>query len=204
MKRWGITTSALVLALVAAVTTVTAVPATAMTPTLLSQAQVKKALLTLPQVDALVGLTDLKSDELACHHAPYYKGVVNYCYYVSLRSDAAFRANTAWPNHVDIISFVSTAAAQRYINELKRDRTTSVLLGQTAASATFYDKDAPIYAPAAGAGTAANLTGPTVSAFWRKGLNVVYTACADPKATTNTSLAACATKVAKAQLLRLP
>jgi hypothetical protein len=204
MKRWGITTSALVLTLTAALTVVTATPAGAMAPALLTQNQVKKVLLTLPQVEAISGLKDMTADDLTCHHAPYYKGVVNYCYYVALRSDSAFRAGQGWPNHVDVISFVSVAAAQRYIRETKRDRTTSTLLSQTAVSGTFYDKEMPIYAPAAGAGTAANLLGPAVSVFWRKGLNVAYTACTDPKATSSAALATCATRLAKAQLARLP
>jgi hypothetical protein len=80
---------------------------------------------------------------------------------------------------------------------------TAITLTATPTTIVKYDPKATISTSVDATGQPVPVTGPTVSVYQRKGINVVYTVCADPKATTSTQLAICAKKLATAQLARL-
>jgi hypothetical protein len=203
--RWKTLVGATLAATVALTGLVTS-SASAQAPSLLSQPSIKKLLLTLPQIQAVskVG-SPMSADELTCHHAPYLKGTfVNYCYYTALRSTPAYVAGKWFPSHVDIISLASSAVAKAYLLELKTARKPATILSFTPTYAVFYDKDGPIATPAVGGKPAGSVLGPVVSVYATKGPVAVYTACADPKATTSTAMVTCARALANAQLARIP
>jgi hypothetical protein len=178
-------------------------PAAASAPGMLSRSQVKKALLTLPQIKTVSGVT-VSADSVECHHNPYIENTdVNYCYYAVLHSDSAYAASRLWPNHVDIISFESVRLAREYVQGMKKSRTMSLLLKSTPSMAVFYDKDGFITTPADSSGQVGSSKAPTVSVFAYRGINAVYVACTDPKAITPARLQKCATDLATAQLKKL-
>ena len=208
MTRIARIKTAVALAAVATFATVSmvATPASAAAPSLIGQPQIKKMLLTLPQIQAIsqVG-APVTADEMTCHHAPYVqKTFVNYCYYTAMVSTKRYVAGQWFPNHVDIISLASTAVAKSYLLELKSGRKPEAILSFTPTYAVFYDKDAPIATPAVGGKPAGSVLGPSVSVYATKGPVAIYTACSDPKATTPTALEACARRLATAQLARIP
>ncbi len=206
MKRLGQRTAALAIsvALTVAALGLAAGPASAAGTDVLTKGQIRKTLLTLRQVSAVSGVgSPSAANGLVCHSAPYPPGNVNYCYYEYLHSDGAFAAGRGWPNHVDLLGFNSAAVAAKYLKEMKASRLPAAVLGQTATSVVFYDTDLAITTPGAGGGAPVYTKGPTVTIFSRRGANVVYVACANPKATSSTALASCAKALAKAQLAKL-
>ncbi len=206
MKRLGQRTAALAIsvALTVAALGLAAGPASGAGTDVLTRSQVRKTLLTLKQVSAASGVgSPSAADALVCHSAPYPPGNVNYCYYEYLHSDGAYATGKAWPNHVDLLGFDSARAARKYLKEMKASRLPSAVLSQTSSSVTFYDSDLAITTPPVGAGDPVQTKGPTVTIFSLRGANVVYIACADPKALNSTALAACAKSLVKAQLTKL-
>ena len=179
------------------------VPASGVTQSVLTKGQARKAMLTLKQIAATyrVGYPSA-ANALVCHTAPYANGTVNYCYYEYLHSDGALAAGKAFPNHVDVLAFDSVASARFYIKEMKASRPATAVLSQTASSVVFYQTDGLIATSSDGT-IDPESKGPTVSVFSRRGTNVAYTACANPKATNSTALASCATALAKAQLAKI-
>ncbi|MEI6361308.1 MAG: hypothetical protein WCP95_04180 [Actinomycetes bacterium] len=207
MNRLGINKTVLgsVLALTVVLTGLLATPAAATSRTMLTETQVKKALLTLPQITSISGAAGpVTSAGVTCHAAPYYAGNVEYCYYEMMRSDAAYAGGKPSPSHVDIISFSNAKLPIAYLKEMKAGGgPTAITLTATPTLIVKYDPKASISTSADAGGQPVLSTGPTVSVYQRKGINVVYTVCADPKATTSTQLAICAKKLATAQLARL-
>jgi len=209
MTRLARTKTLIGLAAVAFFATVAVMPspASAVAPGLLGQPQLKKMLLTLPQIQVIsqVG-APVTADETTCHHAPYVKKTfVNYCYYTAMVSTPRYASGQWFPNHVDIISLTSTTIAKSYLLELKSGRKPEAILSFTPTYAVFYDKESPIATPAVGGKPAGSVLGPAVSVYATKGPVAVYTGCADPKSTTTPAvLEACARRLATAQLARIP
>ncbi len=179
-------------------------PVAAMTPGLLATDQVGKALLSLKQIAAIpVFGAPMQANKRVCHTAPYLKGTVNYCYYEFLHSNAAFANGDMWPNHVDVLSFPSPRVARAYIAEMSTSGPTVSLLKASATTVVRYDTEGSISTPVQPDGQPGSAIGPTVSIFSAVGSEVVYVACADPKATTSNGLASCARAVARAQKAKL-
>jgi hypothetical protein len=195
----------MVIALAFAAVALAAGPASGAAPSLLTKGQVRKAMLTLPAITTVsrVGYP-VTANGLVCHNAPYLKATVNYCYYEFLHSEAAFAAGKPWPNHVDVLTFVSPQAARHYIGEMKASRPPTAILSQTPLSVVFFDAKASISTSLDAAGQLVLADGGMVSVFSARGSDVVYTACADPTAVQGADLASCANALAKAQLARLP
>lgn len=207
MKRRCRRTSVLAISVVLAAAAVglAAGPASGAGAGVLTKGQVRKALLTVKQISAVSGVgSPSAAGALVCHSAPYPPGSVNYCYYEYLHSDGAYAAGTAFPNHVDVLGFDSAKTARQYIREMKASRPATAVMSQSASSVMFFDTDMPIATPSDGTGQPGQGKGPTVTIFSSRGANVVYIACANPKAVNGTALAACASRLAKAQLARLP
>jgi hypothetical protein len=184
---------------------VIATPAAAASHSLLTESQVRKALLSLGQVTRISGAAGpVTAADVTCHSAPYYAGEVEYCYYEQMRSAAAYSAGTLSPSHVDIISFSNAKLPLAYLKEMKAGGgPTASTLSATPKMVVKYDPKGSIATAPDASGQPVMVVGPTVSVYARKGINVVYTVCANPKATTSTDLAACAKKLANAQLARL-
>ncbi len=182
-----------------------ATPAAASSRTILTENQVKKALLPLAQITRISGAAGpVTAADVTCHNAPYYAGNVEYCYYEVMRSEAAYSGGTLSPSHVDIISFSNSKLPSAYLKEMKAGGgPTAITLSASPTMVVKYDPKASISANPDASGQPALVVGPTVSVYARKGINVVYTVCANPKATTATDLTACAKKLAAAQLARL-
>jgi hypothetical protein len=207
MNRLGMNRSVLgsVLALTVVLVGALASPAAAASHSLLSEPQVRKALLPLSSITRISGAAGpVTAADVTCHNAPYYAGSVEYCYYEQMRSDAAYAAGSQSPSHVDIISFSNSKLPKTYLKEMKAGGgPTATTLSATPNMVVKYDPKASISTSVDATGQPALVVGPTVSVYARKGINVVYTVCANPKATTSTQLAVCAKKLAAAQLARL-
>jgi hypothetical protein len=181
--------------------TALAAPASASTPTLLSQKALKWILLPMAHIKAATGVTDLTSDGVTCHHAPYYSGHVNYCYHDSIVSRASQASGVMWPNHVDVIALKNDAAAARYLRETKRDKKPTVI-ASSADRVVLFDKQGIVKTVGPDGKVVAG-KGPVVSVYAISGPNSVYTECTQPGATTPTALRACAENLADMQLKRL-
>jgi len=207
MNRLGTNKSILgsVLALTVMLVGAIASPAAASTSALLSEPQVRKALLPLTSITKISAAAGpVTAADVTCHNAPYYAGNVEYCYYELMRSDAAYAGGTSSPSHVDIISFSDAKLPVTYLKEMKAGGgPTATTLSATPTMVVKYDPKASISTSVDASGQPVLVVGPTVSVYARKGINVVYTVCANPKATTSTQLTACAKKLAAAQLARL-
>jgi hypothetical protein len=206
MNRRSLLTSILgtTFALSATALCLTAAPAGAASDGMLTKPEIRKVLLTLPQISTAskVG-APMQAEGVACRTAPNGKSTVNYCYYVLLRSEGAAATGKGYPNHVDVISLASAAEARKYLKGLVAGRDKATVLSFDGTTAVFYDKDAPIATQPDASGKPGSILGPTVSVYSVKGVNVAYVACADPSATDSTALAACATRLAKAQVARI-
>lgn len=180
-------------------------PASATSHALLTEGQVRKALLSLADITKVSGAAGpVTAADVTCHSAPYYAGNVEYCYYEQMRSDAAYAAGTPSPSHVDIISFSNAKLPSTYLKEMKAGGgPTASTLAATPTMVVKYDPKASISTSVDASGQPVLTVGPTVSVYARKGINVVYTVCANPKATTPTQLTTCAKKLANTQLARL-
>ena len=207
MKRFGWNRSALisVLALSTVLVGALATPAAAASRSLLTESQVRKALLPLTSITKISGAAGpVSAADVTCHSAPYYAGNVEYCYYELMRSDAAYKGGTPSPSHVDIISFSNAKLPVTYLKEMKAGGgPTASTLTATPKMVVKYDPKANISTSVDASGQPVIVVGPTVSVYARKGINVVYTVCADPKATSSAQLTTCAKKLATAQLARL-
>lgn len=207
MKRLGMNKSVLgsVIALTVVLIGALATPAAATAPSLLTEGQVRKALLPLSSIAKISGASGpVTAADVTCHSAPYYAGNVEYCYYEQMRSDAAYANGTQSPSHVDIISFSNSKLPSTYLKEMKSGGgPTATTLSATPKMVVKYDSKANISTSVDATGQPVMVVGPTVSVYARKGINVVYTVCANPKATTPTALTTCAKKLAAAQLARL-
>jgi hypothetical protein len=179
---------------------------TAAGATPLGETQVKKALLSLKEINAKSGMIyPSTSSSLVCHTAPYFDSEVRYCYWEYLHSNAAYAAKRGWASHVDIIAFNSQKYAFKYLKEMQDSNKASTLISKTKYSQVYYKTNGAIATPPAAPGGAnGSVTGPAAVGFYIKGLNVVYTECSNPDlGASKTELTKCAMNLARAQLAKL-
>jgi hypothetical protein len=169
--------------------------AAAATPDRLTQPQLRRVLLTTPQIATASGTGfAAQSTGVACAWSPEISA--NVCYRTGLHSDAARSAGAPWVTRLNVLSFATAAEARRYVTTAGADR--PQVLGTSANRVVAFDPRTTI-----GAG-ARTQTGPEASVFQRVGSSAIWAACADPSEAAGAGgLASCATSVAAAQARRL-
>jgi hypothetical protein len=191
--------------LLAAAAATGAVADTAPGTGMLAESTIKARMLTIREITRASGtMAPVTTEGIACHEMPYIKtGNVRYCFYMTLRSDAAYAAGRLSVTHVDVLSFDVPSEGPAYLKEMGNvGGPQSRTLAKSPTGVTRFDPAAAIPIGANADGTPINKTGATVTVYALTGSNFVYATCANPNGSAK-GLRACANRVVAAQLTKL-
>ena len=193
-------------ALSAAITAPSAGAAPATPPTgMLTEAAIRARMLTIPEITrASRTKGPVTTDGVTCHYAPYINnGNVRYCYYETLRSDAAYAAKQFSVTHVDVLSFDSPSLGRAYLKEMGNVGSPSArTVAKSRTSVTRLDTAVDVPVGTSADGMPITKSGAAVSVNVWTGSNFVYATCANPNGSVK-GLRACADRLVAAQVKKL-
>ena len=171
--------------------------AVATSPVRLTQAELRKALLSLPAVTTASG-TGHAAQSLGVVCSWSHEISANVCIHDTLHSDEARSAGAPWATHLNVFSFETRALALQYVASMAERFQGTQTVSATRTRVVGFDPRSQI-----SDGTRMEAA-PEVSVVRAVGTNALWASCADPsRAAGQTELMACATSVARAQARRL-